>query len=142
MKTKTPLFFIELLVMILVFALAAAWCTRAFVQAGQAFDGVLIRDGAVIVSSNTAVVIKAYGGDFEHAAEICGGVWDGKELMIHYDEKWNEVSDNGVFTLRAVYVQSEAGYLGAAQITVTDSDGKCIYSLPVSWQKEICDETK
>ena len=63
MKNKVSLQLMELLVMILVFALAAALCLQVFARAREISEETAWRDQAVILARNAAEVLKATAGD-------------------------------------------------------------------------------
>lgn len=79
MKNKTSLLLMEQLVMILVFALAAALCLQAFAQAKTISRETERLDRAVTLAQNAAELLKATGGDAE-LAEALGQ--DGYSLHI------------------------------------------------------------
>ena len=68
MKQKTSLLLMEQLVMILVFALAAALCLQIFAKADAISEETARRDRAVVLARNAAELLKATDGD-EAAAE-------------------------------------------------------------------------
>ena len=74
MRSKAPLVRREQLVMVLVFALAAAVCLRLFVGAENIARETARRDEAVIVAQNAAQLLKA-GRSAEEAAQV-GGIYD------------------------------------------------------------------
>ena len=59
MKSKASLFLMEKLVMVLVFALAAALCLQVFLRADQISRETARRDEAVILAQNGAELLKA-----------------------------------------------------------------------------------
>jgi len=59
MKSKATLFLMEQLVMVLVFALAAALCLGVFSRADQMAEQLAQRDEAVILARNAAELLKA-----------------------------------------------------------------------------------
>ena len=71
MKNKASLQLMEQLIMILVFALAAALCLQVFAKAGEISEETDHYDRAVTLAANAAEVLKATGGD-EEAAEALG----------------------------------------------------------------------
>ena len=71
MKHKTSLLLMELLVMILVFALAAALCLQVFAKARDISEETARRDRAVVLARNAAELLKATNGD-EASAEGLG----------------------------------------------------------------------
>lgn len=69
MKNKTTLMLMELLVMVLVFALASVICLRVFVRAQELSEQTQNRDRAVLAAQNAAETVKACG-DLSEAARI------------------------------------------------------------------------
>ena len=136
MKSKAPLTLLELMLMLLVFALAAAVCLRAFVLADRMVKESDIRDGACLQAQNAAETLKYTHGDYVLTAELLDGVADPALLTIYYDENWQPVSRPDTYTLRAVPARTESELLGGADIRVTDVAGKEHYALTVLWQKE------
>ena len=65
MKNKTSLLLMEQLVMILVFALAAARCLQAFAQAKVISEETASYDQSVTLARNAADLLKATGGDLQ-----------------------------------------------------------------------------
>ena len=63
MKSKVSLQLMEQLVMILVFALAAAMCLQVFAGAGEISEETAHRDRAVILAANAAEILRATSGD-------------------------------------------------------------------------------
>ena len=70
MRSKAPLALMEQMIMVLVFALAAALCLRAFVLSDSMSIENERRDNGVLLAQNAAEVYKACRGDAEAAAEI------------------------------------------------------------------------
>ena len=114
MKHKTSLLLMEQLVMVLVFALAAALCLSVFVKADRISQETVRRDEAVLLAQNAAQALKATSGDVEQAiatasesdyrmeieqidshrllgqAEI--RVWQEDELVFALRTGWQEVA--------------------------------------------------
>ena len=61
MRSKASLFLMEQLVMLLVFALAAALCLGVFVRADRISEETHQRDQAVILACNAAELLKSIG---------------------------------------------------------------------------------
>ena len=70
MKSKASLQLMEQLVMILVFALAAALCLQIFAKAGEISEQTAHYDRAVTLASNAAGVLKATAGDIAAAEAL------------------------------------------------------------------------
>ena len=62
MKSKAPLVLMEQIIMLLVFALAAAICLQAFIKADALSSANANRDKAVILAQSTAELIRSNEG--------------------------------------------------------------------------------
>ena len=120
MKNKTPLVLMELVIMLLVFAVAAGLCLRAFAGAERISRTGAEDDRAVAAAQNGAELTKFYAGDLETAAAERGGTWDGVS--------WRFTVDGCPVTVTLLHAESP--YLGTAAVTAGDIE------LTVSWQKE------
>ena len=69
MKNKTTLMLMELLIMVLVFALASAICLKVFVRSHEISSETQNRDRAILAVQNAAETVKACG-DPEEAAQL------------------------------------------------------------------------
>ena len=112
MRSKSPLTLIELIIMIAVFALAAALCLRSFVWADLKSADNQQRDRAVLLAQSTAEEIKA-----RHSAS-----------------EYTEVKDG--FTVSVVPQETENDFLGAALVSVADEKNNTLVELSVKWQEE------
>ena len=120
MKNKTPLVLMELVIMLLVFAVVAGLCLRAFAGAERISRTGAEDDRAVAAAQNGAELTKFYAGDLETAAAERGGTWDGVS--------WRFTVDGCPVTVTLLHAESP--YLGTAAVTAGDIE------LTVSWQKE------
>lgn len=80
MKHKASLLLMEQLVMILVFALAAALCLQVFVKAEEISAETARRDQAVVLARNAAELLKATQGEVQAAEKLSG---DGYRVTVH-----------------------------------------------------------
>lgn len=135
MKSRAPLALMEQTVMVLVFALAAALCLRAFALADGVSRQVEATDQAVLWAESAADTLKARNGDLAQAAEELGGSLDGQCWTISLDEDWQETADEPTYTLTAQLVESGQPLLGKAQIDVVQKNGDSLFSLEVCWQE-------
>lgn len=135
MKSKAPLALMEQAIMILVFALAAALCLRAFALSDRISRQNEARDQAVLQAESAAEVLKQVRGDFPRAAGILGGVWEDGVWSISYGPDWQITSDASAYCLQALPQDSGSPLLGEAQIRVEDSED-ILFTLNVCWQKE------
>ena len=89
--TRSGLFAIELLIAVGIFALCAAICVGLFVRAEVESADSADLTRAVNEARNVAECWKASGGDFERAAELCGGDGGTSALTVQYDADWNRL---------------------------------------------------
>ena len=130
MKSKAPLALMEQMVMLLVFALAAALCLQAFVQSDRLSRESEARDHAAVLCQSVAETIRHNGGNLEAAAA---------QLTVHYTEDWG-LSDTReyAYCLRAEEVDSGLPGLGQARVEVVETAaGEPLFDLTISWQKEV-----
>lgn len=127
MKSKSPLALMEMLVMVLVFALAAALCLSAFALSERLSETNETRDQAVLAAQTAAEVLKSCGGDYEQAARLLDGVWSGGTLAVH---------TNGKFSLFVTPVDGGHSLLGSALVEVySDRNDNLLFDLTVAWQE-------
>lgn len=112
MRSKASLFLMEQLVMLLVFALAAALCLNVFVRANEISLQTARRDEAVRMAQNAAEMLKS-----------------GKN-----PELLQETAENNGLTLQIVEETSEIEGLCQAKITVFYENSE-IFSLQTGWQE-------
>ena len=124
MRSKAPLAMLEQLVMLLVFALAAALCLQAFVLSDQTSRHNVLRDEAVTEVQRVAETVKYCGGDLEQVRALVGGSWDGTTLTVD--------CDGGTVTV--LPERSSYALLGMARVSMTDNRGEELFFVPVSWQ--------
>lgn len=134
MKNKAALTIIELVLMLAVFAAAAALCTSALVWAHQSSAACAARDQALLRAQNAAELLKSRGGDPEDAAAILGGTGSADGWVIHYDEAWEQTEEKGKYTLFITREDSEAELLGLARIQVLCGDS-CLVEIRAAWQE-------
>lgn len=150
MKSKAPLVMMEQMVMILVFALAAALCLQAFVLSDSISQENQRRDQAALLCQNLAEQCKAlgYGQTDAHpiltAGESAAGGEEGSYVerktsgpasLFYYDENGQQMKEPAVYRLEAVWLPSEYAALNRGQITAYDQEsGKELFSLEFAWQ--------
>ena len=135
MRSKAPLALMEQLVMVLVFALAAALCVQAFALSSQLSRRNEAQDRGLLEAQNMAETLKSLHGDYAQAAQSYGGSWDGAAWTLCFDENWQPCEQNAVYRVQAVPEVCEDPLLGTATITVSGADGQTILAtLPTAWQ--------
>lgn len=97
MRSKAPLILMEQMIMLLVFALAAALCLQAFVKSDAISSRSEARDRAAVEAQNAAEAVRHYGGTAQNAlsraAEDLGAEYSGEfvTLSLDYDENWTPI---------------------------------------------------
>lgn len=146
MKRKAPLAMMELMVMIAVFALAAALCLQAFVKSDQLSRRAEARDGAAVLCQSVAEMIQHEKGDIVSALEKVSGVEaaqrKGFGFFVNYNENGEALAGEGSarYTLRVMEQESGTQGLGKALVEAYAwNRGKMesLFSLEVSWQKGV-----
>lgn len=112
MRSKASLFLMEQLVMLLVFALAAALCLNVFTRSNEISLHTARRDEAVIVAQNAAEALKTTGDP----ETVLGLV------------------DSGEFELKILEENSQIEGLQQAKIAVFYEEDE-LFALQVGWQE-------
>ena len=125
MRSKAPLALMELVVMVLVFALSAALCLRIFVLSDRISRSCEDRDNALILAQTAAETVKHYGGDLPRAAAALGGAMDGEVLTLRSDD----------LNLVITPAEGSSPLLGLAAVTVYNGAGETVFSFDIAWQE-------
>ena len=136
MKSKAPLVLMEQLIMLLVFALAAALCLQAFVLADARSRRAEARDRAAVLVQSAAETIRHSGGLSEAAAPL-GAAYEEGALQLFYDENWNPVPSGGTYRVRAEELLTDLPQLGAARVAAETQEGEpeLLFSIDIAWQE-------
>ena len=141
MRDRTPLLLMEQLVMILVFALTAAVCLRAFALSHEISRENEARDRAVTVAQNAAERIKYCGGSGssapEFAAEQLGGTLSDGVCRVDYGADWRKTDTQAVYRLEIRAADAAAGLAGAELqvVDLREAGTEPLVSLAVFWQE-------
>ncbi|MBE5766410.1 MAG: hypothetical protein E7335_04470 [Clostridiales bacterium] len=129
MKSKAPLALMEQLVMILVFALAAALCLQIFVLSGNLSVTSETRDRAVTAVQNTAETLKLCRGDLEEVQKLLGGE--------KTEDCWQMIlTGKETLCVTAERIADEAEALGEARVYAVNDKGSVVFEVNVCWQEE------
>lgn len=147
MRSKTPLALMEQVVMVLVFALAAALCVQVFVLSDRVSRENAARDRAMLEAQNAVELLKSTDGTtaerLSRAAETLGGQYEQGLLYLDYDKNWNPVDGmDGVYRLTASGVSTDVPGMALAQVQVTvggstEETLKVLAILNAAWQTEV-----
>jgi len=124
------LFLIELMLAIMIFALAAAICLRVFVASDQISAESVQLNRAVLSAQSSAESFKASGGDLNETARILSGFYEGVITEVQSDGSGRLaiVHDNIVEITRS---SAERGLIEGV-VTVSDLSGHLIFTIPVT----------
>lgn len=141
-KSKAPLVLMEQLIMVLVFALAAAVCIQAYALTGTLSRKLVRKDHAMMVGQSMAEIVKACRGDKNKILAETDGFLEGERILVCYDEDWNVVQAQNKAAYRAEFETTETTELcHYGIVSVEDKgDGKELFSLKIAWQGESTDE--
>ena len=89
MRGRSPLVLMEQVIMLAVFALAAALCLRVFVLSDQLSRQGEIRDQALLQAQSAAEVYRHCQGQGDQAVELAGGSWDGPFCGMKAGSRWS-----------------------------------------------------
>ena len=143
MRSKAPLLLMEQMVMLLVFALAAALCLQAFVKSDSLSERSERRDRAVTAAQTAAETVRHCKGDLAQAAALLGAEQpeNSEALLVAYDRDWNIAQDTMRYHLGVVLEDSGIDGLGRAEIWVRDESAEEqeaeLVRFEVCWQEEV-----
>jgi hypothetical protein len=133
-RSRSSLFLIEMIWVILFFALGGAVCARLFAYAHTTSLDSRDLSRAVVEAGNAAACVRACGDDRQAYAELVGAVPDADgKLTVYYDDRWNPQSaPNGWRYKMSLALSGTPGGMVRCKITVSGHRGgleKTIYSL-------------
>lgn len=128
---RASLSILELSLMLLVFAVAAVVCLRAFALADRLSREAEELDRAVLWAQTVAEEWKACDGNMDKGDLLCSKTGE-NTLSLPLDEAW-EPADEAVYE---VVLEEENGLVAAARVTVREAaSGREIYGLTVACQE-------
>lgn len=126
-RSKAPLALMEQIIMILVFALAAAACLQAFVYASRVSEEGEKRDLAIVRVQELAEYSKYVHGDMARIRSHFSGEASGQGVTVSYPEDGMQMS---------LSVISQDEWMEKASVCMKDMEGTVIYEVTAAWQKE------
>lgn len=136
MKNKAPLALMEQLIMLLVFALAAALCLQIFAHSGnisrrceaQAFAATAVQNVAETVKHNRGN-LSPFTGDSAAA-----------QALIGFDEQWQETAlTDADYHILVTLEETDVPGLGKASVTARTAAGEELFGIAVCWQEVRCE---
>lgn len=144
MKDKAPLVLMEQTVMVLIFALAAAVCVRAFVLSDNISKTNAARDTAVLRAESAAEIYKNCRGIGTTAVARYGGSVKDGVWTVYWNDAWKQVktADDAAYRLRIQPQTSEYPRMESAEVKLASlgKSGKQLVSFPLAWQEADGDE--
>ena len=138
MRSKAPLALMEQMVMLLVFALAAALCLQAFTKSDALSARCEARDRAAALTQSAAETVRHCGGEPEEAlreaAELLGYQYEKEVLWADYDAEWEPCSA-GIYHLTVRTVPSGVPGLNQVRAAV-ETEEEVLFELEAGWQEE------
>lgn len=134
MRSKTPLALMEQVIMVLVFALAAALCMRAFVLSGSISRTCEERDRALPAVQTVAETLKLCRGDFGRTEKTAETVLNNVDVVLDHAGTW-ETIDGDRIRIGVAPVESGSPLMGCAELTAVNSQGEMILTVTVAWQE-------
>lgn len=99
-RSRTPLFLMEIVIMLLVFSVSAGICLKVFAGAKKISQESQMLDLAVLEAQKAAEYWQATKGDVEATATYLQGEWNQDGIVVTYDADWKKSAAQPVFTLR------------------------------------------
>lgn len=130
-KNKAPLALMELLVMILIFSLAAAVCLQIFSHADQLSRRHTAKVHGILAAQNAAELLKSTHGDYNSVAKMLGGSPDRNGLYTIGNKEWQE---QDAYYLQIVPPEDANPYLASAIVQVIYNN-EIIFEITVGWQE-------
>lgn len=123
--SKSGLFLMELMVVILLFAISGAICLQMFAYASQTAKNAQNLRNATMSAKSVAECHNATAGDLEQMATLLAGTATDTGLEIGYDDQWQSVDGQPTYILTL----TEQG--NTALISVASADDQVIYTLTI-----------
>ncbi|HBU11848.1 MAG TPA: hypothetical protein DEB31_03725 [Clostridiales bacterium] len=126
--SKTKLFLMELIIIILVFSIAGAVCIDLFAQARLLSVNSTDTTNAMIEAQSAAEMVRNTNGDPRSVAGFPQAAVSEDGYTVYYDANWGALpgSEGAVYQMRVAF--SQEGNLFAADITV-EKAGAALYQI-------------
>ena len=137
MKSKAPLAMMEQIVMVLVFALAAALCLQTFVLSGKISKKTEAKNRAVTEVQNAAELMKN-GGFLEYVERYAPTETEG-EYVTFFTGDWQITSEEkqAEYIMTVTYTESAELPLWQADITFDTASGEELIRISAAGQMEV-----
>lgn len=134
-RSKNPLALMEQVIMILVFAMAAAICVKAFVTARNMSVQSVQRSHASSICQTAADVIKSTRGDIDSLCDYFDVCIEKEVLRAYYDDEWKMSDKAEASFCLCIIIDDKDECLGIATISMIGMDEEVIFEMETAWQK-------
>lgn len=136
MKNKVFLSLIEQVIMLLVFALAAAICVQIFLLSNQLSWNEYDQNQSMIKTINAAETLKSCNGNYEMLVQLLGATSNETHLELYYDDNWNSTAhERSEYQLQIYPLTSDNDLLGTAKLLTKNKSGDVLFTMTVAWQE-------
>ncbi len=130
--SKSGLFLLEMLIIIVFFAATSAICVRLFVYSAQLSDRSSALTEAMVRAQSAAEAVKAAEGDETLLESLLHGDWENGVLRVFYNQDFQALPDDeDAQYILTVEQDLDGSGLLAATVTVAKENGETICTLPV-----------
>ncbi len=132
-SSKSGLFLMELMAVILFFSISAAICLQMFVYASNTAENAENLSYATLSARSVAECYQATDGDLGQMAEILSCFTQDDILQIGYDAQWQPTQENPSFILTLTQSSQSNPPATTGEIAVIQiGDADVIYTLTIS----------
>ena len=138
MNRKSVLHLMELLIMVLVFAIAASVCVQCFAYAHRLSKEQEKKTAAILMVQNAAELLKGASGDFSAIESQLGGSGTEQVWQVPMDQNWDAVPklEQATYLLLIEKTSATAPYLGMASMQL-QCRGETLVEITVAWQEDM-----
>lgn len=130
-RSKSSLFLMELILVILFFSISAAICMKVFATAKVKTDFSRNVSNATFAAETIAETFKDCDGNLIELAEKFDGEASGTTLIVYYDNEWNSCKKGNESFVMTVNKTTEE-YLQKAEIDINTASGEDLFELVVA----------
>lgn len=106
--SKTPLFLMEVIIMLLVFSASAAVCLQVFAEAKMMSEDSRNLDRACNEAQKAAEYWQGTQGDLSKTGALLETTVSGDHIVLFYDEQWQPTTEEPTFTLQLMAEETDA----------------------------------
>ena len=136
-RSRSTLFLMEQLMVILIFAICSAVCVKIFVDSYIVANASKDLKNSLIVAENGAESYKAFAGSAHEVSSNLGGTYanadDGSEITVFFDEEWQHCrEDDAAYVMRILSrATGDSSPLRSGDLSVETMTGREIVSFTV-----------